>query len=77
MEGSGCVRGVRTAAPIRPLASETPLEPRGYAGKALSWGSMSDLGVALVVVVGILGIAGFLGIGLLREGRKQRDRDRD
>lgn len=39
--------------------------------------AMSDLGVALVVVVGILGIAGFLGVGLLREGRKQRDRDSD
>lgn len=38
---------------------------------------MSDLGVALVVVVGILGIAGLLGIALVREGRKQRDRDPD
>ena len=38
---------------------------------------MSDLGVALVVVVGILGIAGLLGIALIREGRKQRDRDPD
>lgn len=38
---------------------------------------MSDLGVALVVVVGILGIAGLLGLALIREGRRQRDRDPD
>ena len=43
--------------------------------EALSLPEMSDLGVALVVVVGISGIAGLLGIGLVREGRKKRDDD--